>query len=92
MTQYDELVQYQRNKLEAEEWAKGIKQLHVFDAATTNMWYEEHPEDGRVTDVEYNDGRIERSKDGNVIRIMGEQLTGKELIDAWSKASYVAGA
>ena len=51
MTQYDELVQYQRNKLEAEEWAKGIKQLHVFDAATTNMWYEEHPEDGRVLEV-----------------------------------------
>ena len=85
MTQYDELVQYQRNKLEAEEWAKGIKQLHVFDAATTNMWYEEHPEDGRVTDITYNDGRIVRTKDDQTIRVYGNRLTGDDLIDKYSK-------
>ena len=85
MTQYDELVQYQRNKLEAEEWAKGIKQLHVFDASTTNMWYEEHPEDGRVTDITYNDGRIVRTKDDQTIRVYGNRLTGDDLIDKYSK-------
>ena len=85
MTEYAATVERQRLLLEAEEWAKGINQIHVFDASTTNMWYEEHPEDGRVTDVTYNDGRIVRTKDDQTIRVYGNRLTGDDLIDKYSK-------
>ena len=49
------------------------------------MWYEEHPEDGRVTDTTYNDGRIVRTKDGQSIRIYGTRLTGDALIDKYKQ-------
>ncbi len=87
MSEYDEVVEKQRILLEAEEWAKGINQIHCFDAATTCMWYEEHPEDGRVTDTTYNDGRIVRTKDDQTIRVYGERLTGDALVDKYNKAS-----
>ena len=83
MSEYDKVVEKQRILLEAEEWAKGINQIHCFDAATTCMWYEEHPEDGRVTDTTYNDGRIVRTKDDQTIRVYGERLTGDALIDKY---------
>ena len=83
MSEYDEVVEKQRILLEAEEWAKGINQIHCFDAATTCMWYEEHPEDGRVTDTTYTDGRIVRTKDDQTIRVYGERLTGDALIDKY---------
>ena len=83
MSEYDEVVEKQRILLEAEEWAKGINQIHCFDAATTCMWYEEHPEDGRVTDTTYNDGRIVRTKDDQTIRVYGKRLTGDALIDKY---------
>ena len=83
MSEYDEVVEKQRILLEAEEWAKGISQIHCFDAAITCMWYEEHPEDGRVTDTTYNDGRIVRTKDDQTIRVYGERLTGDALIDKY---------
>ena len=85
MTEYAETVERQRLLLEAEEWAKGINQIHVFDASTTNMWYEEHPEDGRVTDTTYNDGRIVRTQGDQTIRVYGNRLTGDDLIDKYSK-------
>ena len=87
MSEYDEVVEKQRLLLEAEEWAKGVNQKHCFDAATTCMWYEEHPEDGRVTDTTYNDGRIVRTQDGQTIRVYGERLTGDALVDKYNKAS-----
>lgn len=83
MSEYDQVVEKQRILLEAEEWAKGINQIHCFDAATTCMWYEEHPADGRVTDTTYNDGRIVRTKDDQTIRVYGERLTGDALIDKY---------
>tara|TARA_B100000575_G_scaffold25373_1_gene17151 strand:+ start:2702 stop:2965 length:264 start_codon:yes stop_codon:yes gene_type:complete len=85
MTEYAETVERQRLLLEAEEWAKGINQIHVFDASTTNMWYEEHPEDGRVTDTTYNDGRIVRTQGDQTLRVYGNRLTGDDLIDKYSK-------
>ena len=42
-------------------------------------------DDGGVTDVHYNDGRIERSKGGKIIRVMGERLTGQRLIDRFEQ-------
>tara|TARA_B100000927_G_scaffold201834_1_gene163444 strand:- start:3351 stop:3614 length:264 start_codon:yes stop_codon:yes gene_type:complete len=85
MTEFSETVERQRLLLEAEEWAEGINQIHVFDAKTTHMWYEENPDDGRVTDTTYNDGRIERTKDGKLIRTLGNKLEGDDLIDKYVK-------
>ena len=85
MTEYQDKVARHRLLLEAEKWAEGINQIHVFDAETTNMWYEENPEDGRVTDTTFNDGRIERTKDGKLIRTLGNKLVGDELIDKYIK-------
>ena len=57
MTQYDDRVQYQRDKLEAEDWAKVPRSIHVH--STDSMWYDDRPQDtdkGAVTDTEYNSG------------------------------------
>ena len=73
-------------KLAAEEWANEVSGLHAH--SLTSMWYETNPEDmddGGVLDVHYNDGRIERSKDGKIIRVMGERLTGQALIDKFEQ-------
>tara|TARA_B100000575_G_scaffold291849_1_gene298740 strand:+ start:1251 stop:1520 length:270 start_codon:yes stop_codon:yes gene_type:complete len=86
MTEYKEIVQQQANLLAAEEWAKGISGIHVHQMSS--MWYDDRPEDtedGSVTDTSYNSGVIKRSKDGNVIHIFGEELTGKALVDKWQK-------
>ena len=86
MTQYEERVKTQAVKLAAEEWANEVSGLHAH--SLTSMWYETNPEDmddGGVTDVHYNDGRIERSKGGKIIRVMGERLTGQRLIDKFEQ-------
>lgn len=85
MTQYDDTVERQRLLLEAEEWAKGVKSLHVhsFDS----MWYDDRPQDTKgkkmVTDTEYNNGVITRHQNGKLIHTFGEELTGDELIDSY---------
>ena len=86
MTQYEQIVRNQAVKLAAEEWANEVSGLHAH--SLTSMWYETNPEDmddGGVLDVHYNDGRIERSKDGKIIRVMGERLTGQALIDKFEQ-------
>ena len=86
MTQYEQRVRNQAVKLAAEEWANEVNGLHAH--SLTSMWYETNPEDmdnGGVLDVHYNDGRIERSKDGKIIRVMGERLTGQALIDKFEQ-------
>ena len=86
MTQYEQRVRNQAVKLAAEEWANEVSGLHAH--SLTSMWYETNPEDmddGGVTDVHYNDGRIERSKGGKIIRVMGERLTGQKLIDKFEQ-------
>lgn len=86
MTQYHERVRKQALKLEAEEWANEVAGIHAH--SLSSMWYDNHPEDttdGGVIDVTYNDGRIERSKNGKVIRVMGKRLTGDMLVDAYEK-------
>ena len=82
MSQYEERVEQQRLKLEAEKWAKGIKHLHSHQLKS--MWYDDRPQDtdeGPVCDVQYNDGRIERTilKTGEKVTF-GESITGEELI------------
>ena len=87
MGQYEERVERQRIKLEAEKWAKGVKVLHAHQLKS--MWYDDRPQDtddSSVLDIQYNDGRIERriQKTGEVVQ-MGEQIKGEELIRAYSR-------
>jgi len=89
MTEYNELVEYQKVKLEAETWAKGIKALHAH--SLSSMWYDDRPQDtdnGTVMDISYNDGRVKRTiiKTGEVIWMNGNsQVTGEELVYEYTR-------
>ena len=82
MTQYDERVQYQRDLLAAEEWAKTIKSLHAH--SLNSMWYDTRPqdtEDGKsVMDIQYHSGLIERKTHDGYTVYFGEELKGEELV------------
>jgi len=87
MGQYEDRVERQRIKLDAEKWAKGVKCLHAHQLKS--MWYDNRRQDtdnSSVLDIQYNDGRIERriQKTGEVVQ-MGEQIKGEELIRAYSR-------
>ena len=84
MTQYENVVERQKLLLEAEEWSKGVHEIHIH--RLTNMWYEKNPEDmdmGSVIDARYNDGRIVRTRGDKVLRVMGDIVTGDALIDKY---------
>ena len=86
MTQYDEIVENQRLLLEAEEWAKIPKSLHIH--RLDSMWYETEDskkflDKGNVTDIQYNNGIIKRQQDGKTVYTFGEEITGEELIRAY---------
>lgn len=85
MTEYTESVKRQALLLEAEIWADGIAGIHVFDTRKVTMAYDEYLDDGNVVDTTFNDGRIERRKDGKLIRILGEKLEGDALIDKYER-------
>ena len=82
MTQFNDRVEKQRLKIEAEEWAKGVRSLHAH--SLTSLWYDNGREDGSVLDIQYNDGRVERKIDstGETI-ILGTQLIGKDLVEQY---------
>ena len=90
MGQYDDRIEKQRILLEAEEWAKGIKSIHIH--SITSMWYEtdftkkEIEVNGAVTDTEYNNGIITRERNGKIIHTFGKELKGDELVDSYCKA------
>ena len=86
MTQYDEIVENQRLLLEAEEWAKVPKSVHIH--RLDSMWYETEDskkflDKGNVTDVQYNNGIIKRQQDGKTVHTFGEEITGEELVRAY---------
>ncbi len=86
MTEHKDVVIKQAKLLLAEEWAKGVSEIHVFNTNECRMAYDTHPEDGRVTDTKYHDGRIERTKNGKLVRTFGKgALTGDELIAQWER-------
>ncbi len=88
MTQYDERVQYQREMLEAEEWAKGIKSIHIH--SEPSMWYDDRPQDTenfqKVTDTQFNSGVIVRTRRGKLIHKFGKELTGDELVRSYIRS------
>ena len=84
MTQFDERVEKQREKLQAEKWAKGIKCVHIHQIKS--MWYDDRPQDtdnGAVTDIQYNSGIIERRIGNKVIHRFGEAKTGTALVHSY---------
>ena len=89
MSEYDNEVERQRNKLAAEEWAKGVKSMQAH--SLKSMWYDDRPQDtdnGSVLDIHYNDGSVKRTiqSTGETV-IMGEQLTGEELVYEYNRHS-----
>ncbi len=87
MTQYDDRVQYQRDLLEAEDWAKTAKSVHIH--STNSCWYDDRPQDtkkGTVTDIQYNSGIITRSRNGKVFHTFGEVLKGEELVRSYIRS------
>ena len=91
MGEFDYRVQRQRVLLEAEEWADGVKSIHVH--GITSMYYEtaeskaDIEKNGHVTDTEYNSGLIVRERDGKEICTFGIRKTGDDLIDAYQKGT-----
>ena len=87
MGEFNDRVERQRLLLEAEEWAKGVRSIHVH--SITSMWYEteftkkEIEVNGAVTDTEYNNGVITRERNGKLIHTFGEALTGDDLVDSY---------
>ena len=71
MGEFDYRVQRQRVLLEAEEWADGVKSIHVH--GITSMYYEtaeskaDIEKNGNVTDTEYNSGLIVRERNGKEV-------------------------
>ena len=86
MGQFSWLVERQADKLEAEKWAKGVKALHVHKLKS--MWYDTRPQDtdeNHVTDIEYNDGLVERRLNNGEVVYFGKRLTGSDLIDEYAR-------
>jgi len=86
MGQFSEIVERQANKLKAEEWAKGVKTLHHH--RLKSMWYDTRPQDTdehHVTDIQYNDGHIERRLHNGEVVCFGEKLSGVALVDEYTR-------
>lgn len=86
MGQFSDIVKNQADKLEAEKWAKGVKSLHAHKLKS--MWYDTRPQDTDahpVTDIEYNDGLIERTLHNGEIVYFGKKLSGSELVAEYTR-------
>ena len=82
MTQYDEKVELQKQILKAEEYKDTPKNLHAH--SLDSMWYETEETKPQtkegVVDVQYMDGRIERTlKNGKRYTIV-EGRTGEDVV------------
>ena len=92
MTEFSGIVHERRMKLAAEEWGKGIKDIHCFNSDCTSVWYDKEPDengkrDGRVIDTRYNNGKIVRriSSTGKEI-ILDYGSEGKTIIDMFTQS------
>ena len=82
MGQYNDKVKLQRKILLAEEYRDTVMCLHAH--SLSSMWYDKRPQDtanGKgVVDVQFMDGRIERTlKNGKKITLV-KGRTGEELV------------
>ena len=83
MTQYDDKIEKQKLLLAAEDMKDEVTQIHAHKL--TSMYYETelsilYFEIGGVTDVNYMDGRIERTRADGTKYVLVEGKTGNELI------------
>ena len=86
MTQYNNRVEEQKLRLEAEEWARGVKSLHGH--SLNSLWYADGRSDGSVLDIMYNDGSVERQiTSTSETIILGERLTGQDLVNSYVQES-----
>lgn len=82
MSQYNDRVEKQRLKLEAEEWAKGVKSIHAH--SLTSLFYADGRNDGSVLDIQYNDGSVKRTiSSTDEVVMLGKSLRGEELINEY---------
>lgn len=86
MTQYNNRVEEQKLRLEAEEWASGVKSLHGH--SLNSLWYADGRSDGSVLDIMYNDGSVERqiTSTGEKV-ILGKRLKGQDLVNSYVQES-----
>ncbi len=90
MSEFDEVVQRQRELLEAEEWAKGIHTLQIH--RLYSMYYEtadskKFLDKGHVTDTTYNSGVTIREQNGKVVYKFGKELKGQDLVDSYRRST-----
>jgi len=87
MTQFNNRVEKQRLKIEAEEWAIGVKSLHGH--SLNSLWYADGRSDGSVLDIMYNDGSVERqiTSTGETV-ILGERLEGQDLVNSYTREQH----
>lgn len=88
MSQYNNRVERQRQKIAAEDWAAKVKAIHGH--SLSSMYYDTRPEDTEdgksVLDVEYNSGRIERTLySGEKFIFTNYEMKGEDLISAFSQ-------
>lgn len=86
MTEYNDVVETQRKRLEAEKWATECNEVQCH--SLKSMWYEtdetrKHFKNGMVTDYSYNDGHIKRYQQGKLIYVFNKVLSGEELLEAY---------
>ena len=82
MSQYNDRVEKQRLKLEAEEWAQGVKSLHAH--SLNSLFYADGRNDGSVLDIQYNDGSVKRTiASTDEVVMLGESLRGEKLINEY---------
>jgi len=89
MTEFTSAVLKQKLILEAEEWARGVVQVHIFNTDNTQVGYD-YPNPmrcGYVTDTTYNDGTILREVHSSGAKMMfGEKLQGEALLQKYLRS------
>ena len=87
MSEYDEVVERQRTRLEAEKWGRGVISIHGH--SMDSMSYDTRPQDtanGKtVVDTEFNDGTVERTLDNGDKILFGKKKTTEELLDIYTR-------
>ena len=89
MTEFTWAVARQILMLVAEEGARGVVQVHIFNTDTTQVGYD-YPNPmrcGYVTDTSYNDGTVLREVHGTGAKIMfGDKLQGEALLQKYLRS------
>jgi len=73
MTEYSDAVEKRKMEIAYEEYVDGVKQIHCFNTNDTRVWYDDREPEGRVMDIEYNDGRIRRQLEDDTVVWIGQK-------------------